>query len=126
MHVIDMHTLRRFRWSYDFNSQKCSSMVKQCHKFNLYREGVFTPNITSFTREISSFFKIHQTSPSLKYQEGSTSPLLYFLCQCLFLVFKEIIYLLTPNLSLFSMIYVSIKKMEYFLIYVRDIVSEKS
>jgi hypothetical protein len=65
-----------------------------------YKEGTFTPNITSFAKERSSFLKIHGTSTTLKDQEGPTSPLLYCLGQCFFLVFEEIRFLRTTNVSL--------------------------
>ena len=85
-HAFGIYTLTRFIWSCDFNLDKCP-IVKQCCRLSPYKEGAFTPNITSFATRRSSFFKIHGTSPSLKDQEGSTSPLLCFLGQYLFLVF---------------------------------------
>ena len=76
--------------------------MKQCRREDPYNEGTFTPNIvTSFAKERSSFFKIDGTSPSLKDQEGPTSPLLSCLGQCFFLVFEEIRSLLTTNVSLY-------------------------
>ena len=74
--------------------------MKQRHREDPYKEGTFTTNITSFSKERSYFFKIHGTSPSLKDQERPTSPLLSCLGQCFFLVFEEIRYLLIDNVSL--------------------------
>ena len=78
-------------------------MVKQRRSEDPYEDGTLKPIITSFSKERSSFFKIHGTPPSLKYQlEGPTSHLLSnCLVQCLFLVFEVIRSFLTTNMSLF-------------------------
>ena len=81
--------------------KKCPSTMKQRRSVHPYKEVSFTSNITTFATERSSFLKIHGTSPSLKDQEEPTSPLLVFLSQCPFLVFKEIRSLLTNNVSFF-------------------------
>ena len=44
-------------------------MVKKCRSEDPYEDGTLTPIITSFSKERSSFFKIHGTSPSLEYHE---------------------------------------------------------
>jgi hypothetical protein len=74
--------------------------MKLCRSEDPYKEDTFTPNITSFAKERTYLFKIHGTSPSLKDQEGPTSPLLSCLDQCFFLVFEETRSLLTVNVSL--------------------------
>ena len=68
-HVFNIHTLRKFKWSCDFNPNKCPSTNKQHHRVNPLKEGSFTPNITSFSTERSSYFKIHGTQRSLKDKE---------------------------------------------------------
>ena len=63
-----------------------------------YEDGTLTPIITSFAKERSYFFKIHGTSPYLKYHElegpipTSNHVLSNRLGQCLFLVFEVIMY----------------------------------
>jgi hypothetical protein len=84
----------------DFNPKKFPSIVKQCCRVDPYKEGAFTPNITSFSIKRSCLFKIHGTPPCLKEKYGSISPLVSFLSQCLFLVFESIRSLLTTNVSL--------------------------
>ena len=96
---INWRTLRMLTWSCDFKPDKCSSTMTQCYIVDPYKEGTFTPNLTSFSKEISSFFKTHGTSPSLNDQDGPTSPLFSCLGQCFFLVFEEIRSFLTTNMS---------------------------
>ena len=82
-------------------------MVKHRRSEDPYEVGTRTPITTSFAKEISSFFKIHGTSPSLKYHElegpaSAFDPVLSNrLGQCLFLVFEVIRSFLTSNVSLF-------------------------
>lgn len=95
--------------------------MKQLCRVDPYNKGAFTPNITSFATKISSFFKIHGTSPSLK--EWSTYPLFSFWGQCFFLVLKEIRSLLIANVSLCFIICASINKMKHFLICAWDIIN---
>jgi hypothetical protein len=84
----------------NFNPENFLSIVKQHHRFDPYKKCVFTPNVTSFAIERSSFLKIHGTSPSLKDKEGPASPLVSFIGQCLFLVFEATTSLLTAIVSL--------------------------
>jgi hypothetical protein len=75
--------------------------VKQFHREDPYKEGTFTPNITSFSKQRYFLFKIHGRSFSLKDQEGLASPLLSCLGQCFFLIFEEIRSLLIVNVTLY-------------------------
>ena len=78
----------------------------QCHSEDPYEYGTLTPIITSFSKEISSFFKIHGTSPSLKNHElegptpASDPVLSNRLGQFFFLFFEVIRSFLTTNVSL--------------------------
>ena len=81
-------------------------MVKQRRSEDPYEVGTLTPIITSFAKEISSFFKIHGTSPLLKYHElegpvPTSDPILSNrLGQCFPLVFEVIRSFLTANVSI--------------------------
>ena len=101
-----MRTLKRFKWSCDFNLDKWSSTMKQRRSEDVsYEDGTLTPIINSFAKERSSLFKIHGTSPSLKYHElegpmpASNPVLSNHLGQCFFLSFELIRYFLTDNVS---------------------------
>ena len=96
-------------------------MVKYRRSEDLYEDGTLTPIINSFAKEISYFFEIHGTSPSLKYHElegvvlASDPVLSNRLGQCLFLVFEVIRSFLATNVSLyFDDMCASIKKMKHF------------
>ena len=105
-------------------------MVKQRRSEDPYEDGTLTPIINSFAKERSSFFKIHRTSPSLKYHElegpmPAFDPVLYNrLGQYFFLVFEVIRSFLTTNVSLcFDDMFLH-KEYETFLnIYAWDLIS---
>ena len=78
-------------------------MLKQRRSEDPYEVGTLTSIITSFAKDISSFFKIDGTSPSLKNHEleglapASDPVLSNRLVEYLFLVFKAIRSFLTTN-----------------------------